>query len=143
MNDHSSDAYFYYLTEVLGVRHFVSPLVLAPAPAVAFFVYSPFELSADEHVFVNKMLAAIQVNEPHYISQSGQKEAMALIEKAAAHSAGFGVSFGLTPPAMTGFHWLELPAVSQFVDDSNASRRDSVKRSAWEKLKKLKGEMTK
>lgn len=136
---------FYYIREVLG-------LTSVPLPAQMkmlwnqnqarpiFCVYSPFAFSDAELNFAKKMLSAMEISAAEFLNQKdhSSEEILALTQK---HSHSYGISFGIEKPLSLHTDWVELPAISQFLDNSDPNELVKIKRQAWTELKKLKMSM--
>ncbi len=134
----------YYLKTVLGIDSFaaqpaeaaqVASLAQVSQP-LAFMVHTPFAPSAVEKDMIMKMLGAIDIRKAQFLDQDSSAE----IEGTASEKS-FGVSFGLQPPRGISATWLELPAISQFLFESDKNKLSEVKKLAWAKLKSLKLKM--
>ena len=136
---------FYYIKEVLGLTGVPLPLELKTEfhkfeVRPIFFFYSPFELSPEELHFAKKVLSAVQVSDVQFFNQkdNSKEEILAFTQK---HTHSFGISFGISQPLSVHSEWLELPAVSQFLDNSDPKKLEKLKRKAWVDLKKMKSAM--
>lgn len=125
----------FYLQSVLGVDEYFTK---SKSKAKNFLVYSPFSLSTLEQELVNKMLNSIGISSALYINQENFNS-----QKISEDESFFGLSFGITPPKNLKVTWLELPAISRFINESDGAKVNEVKRLAWTQLKILKSKIEK
>lgn len=145
----------YYLQTVLGVESFIrestshhqshdqsndqSDEQLYDQTVVKFWVYTPFDPSEVEKELVGKILSSIGVSEAEFINQN--EWTAKINSKGTVVERHFGISFGISPPKQINATWLELPAVSRFISESDKEKVNEIKRSAWSQLKILKSKM--
>lgn len=131
---------------VLDGAHLASPAEVKNTSQ--FFVYTPFVLSAGESELVKKMLNSIDIQQAEYIQQSeiavsfetGEKNQQNIANNKGEPS-NYGLCFGLKPPTQIQALWLELPAISHFLNDSDKSKQTELKKRAWAQLKDFKSKM--
>lgn len=134
-----------YLQNVLGLDIFISSL--QETKPIKFFIYTPFAPSTSERELAIKIVNSIDILNAHFINQDEfllkktSEPFTNLLSDSNEHH--FGISFGINPPQNLNTTWLELPAISQFIGETEVEKVNEVKRAAWAQLKIFKSKILK